>query len=233
MFYEPPDPFAPPYYEDLVKLKSRFPLWLWRRCNEAVRDPANGEPRFFGAKLIKVLSSATSDLGTYPTRPTTPIKTLKSIVELRSLLQNAQTRIAFQGGSQSWNPSYLDDLFSTLNVIINKRGLGKGGWETIRWEVYDKVSAFFCNRQHFCPHASVPQFSAILGGLQCREVGNGKYEWRDNARIWLDGNRVTTDIDFQQTRGLCASGLVYNDKLPVIPPTPAAVGDTLLNFRQE
>ena len=46
----------------------------------------------------------------------------------------------FQGTPDvSWGEEYLQDLFLALVDVIKERGVGKSGWESIRWEVYDKV----------------------------------------------------------------------------------------------
>lgn len=141
-FPEPRDPFAPPYFLALVRLKATFPLWLWRRCNEAIRDTSSGKLRVSRTNLVLVLSAALRDLGSYPVRPTTLLKPLNPIAALRTVLQDAPKDVVRRKDPASWDPSYLEKLFDALNTVIDKRGLGEAGWETIRWEVYDKVSVF-------------------------------------------------------------------------------------------
>lgn len=87
-----------------------------------------------------MLSAAIRDLGSYPIRPTTNLKALNPIVVLRTVLQEAHKGLAHRQDSVFWNPDYLEKLSTTLNVVIDKRGLEE--WKTIRWEVYDKVSVF-------------------------------------------------------------------------------------------
>lgn len=44
-------------------------------------------------------------------------------------------------GLYEWNETYLERLFTEVNGLVTRFGLGDagGGWQTIRWVIYDKV----------------------------------------------------------------------------------------------
>jgi hypothetical protein len=38
-----------------------------------------------------------------------------------------------------WDRTYFEEVFQALIEVIKQHGVGGEGWESARWEVYDKV----------------------------------------------------------------------------------------------
>lgn len=41
-----------------------------------------------------------------------------------------------------WSEKFIDRLFEALVAVIEAHGVGVDGWESARWEVYDRVSPY-------------------------------------------------------------------------------------------
>lgn len=47
-----------------------------------------------------------------------------------------------------WSEKFTDRLFGALVAIIEAHGVGVDGWESARWEVYDRVRPLFSIYPH-------------------------------------------------------------------------------------
>lgn len=152
---------APPTLDPLFSLSAKFPPWIWSACNNALhsleRDPENGI-RFSTASRQACLNFALKQLPTYPPRPSVTLHSSPTLERLRSLLAEAPSRNSPKGKDGypqglwldetdhidgetfwEWTKSYTDRIFGALIALIEERGVGEDGWESARWEVYDKV----------------------------------------------------------------------------------------------
>jgi len=187
----------------LRRLKARFPaIWLWESCNKALpTDDDYGYRR--SSERQSALASVfwpSSRIGQYPLRPSFTLPSSTSVNALRSVLAVASDEVdsssSYDGDtSYFWKAEYRERLFQALIVVINEHGLEHGGWKSVRWLVYD-------------------EYSRCVGGIHHHRYGNNEYQWLDDAVVWLQGCLATSLHDYQQTRGDCDSGEVYNTMLP-------------------
>ena len=98
---------------------------------------------------------------TYPARPAEPLPSSPSVDRLRAVLASA-ARAPDEGAGlgygrpvdgladlhshwpypvdwYDWSAAYLERLFAAILEVVEEHGVGAGGWESARWEVYDKV----------------------------------------------------------------------------------------------
>lgn len=171
---ESPAPLRPdPYVGDSMVLagaKQLLPEWLWTACNKQL-DAEHGPPTQPGADLQvrEELMGAFMQPSylNYPARPDDDIRW--SIVinyGLSLVLSVAPT--APQKGSENWglpvpdldfvqvpgtrdgyyewNDEYLERVFEKIHDLASEYGLGEcdGGWQVVRWTVYDKVWPLSC-----------------------------------------------------------------------------------------
>ncbi|GJE94928.1 hypothetical protein PsYK624_111040 [Phanerochaete sordida] len=193
----------------LVRLRPRFAPWLWRACNTRL-DAVGASAYTFErhglsyAQREAALKRAVEDLvPVYPARPDGGLPSSPSVEMLREVLRGAprsagdedlEVHEQFDGDvTYYWGDAYTARLFEALVGVIEEHGLGAEGWETVRWEVYDK----YCD----C-------FSGIT--YDEREV-----QWHDHAFAWLCG-RLDHASDVLSTRRCeySEAGRRYNDMLP-------------------
>jgi hypothetical protein len=151
----------------LQAVKDRFPPgseWLWKRCNEALdpTDPCSMDMK--DTDRARVLGLALDNprwgvLIPYPLRPSESLASSESVDKLRAILARAP-RIPRDGDwedevdgldrYETWHPewdiwydwggTYYDEVFQAQIEVIKQNGVGRQGWESARWEVYDTVS---------------------------------------------------------------------------------------------
>lgn len=153
----------------LLRLKSRFPGWLWDKCDKALRIPESAEdymlesfatyrinPQQRETALTLVIDNLPRGLELYPPRPddklpaSTSVDALRSVLEDAPMVSNGSVGVqkylqhhfdGFTGVSSfEWTEEYRSMIFDALIAVVNEHGLEEGGWKTVRWEVYDKVS---------------------------------------------------------------------------------------------
>lgn len=145
--------------------KERVAVWLWAACSNAL-DTNHGSPTRPGAST-RVREEAMRALGqqfylAYPARPN-PNIALRTIETYNffHVLDGAPSApgrssqtwgtvvaglefVPVRGGPDGfyeWSETYLERLFMQVNCLVTRFGLGSvtGGWQTIRWVIYDKV----------------------------------------------------------------------------------------------
>ncbi|KZV90821.1 hypothetical protein EXIGLDRAFT_719943 [Exidia glandulosa HHB12029] len=179
--------------EDLFALRQQVPeasSWLWEAVNVCL-DSEESARRARVSELF-VLAPWTARKGIvrdavqgyiprYPARlPPLPRPASRSVAALRQVLGAAPSAhndvddgietITNEAGdviAYCWDEAYLDRLFAMLVAVIQAHGTGAEGWESIRWEVYDK-------------------YTECITGLRYVEGVSGP--WVDDARQWLVGN---------------------------------------------
>ena len=98
----------------------------------------------------------------YPARPSEPLPSSPSIDRLRAVLASA-ARVPEYGVGYGqaveglvdhhlcwpeqvnwydWGAVFLERLFAAILDVVKEHGFGADGWESVRWEVYDKVRQF-------------------------------------------------------------------------------------------
>ncbi|KAF7972825.1 hypothetical protein HWV62_16918 [Athelia sp. TMB] len=148
-------------HPDVAHLKSRFPQrWIFSACweHQKSREYDHG---FWAKELLQLALSTISKGGlSYPHRPpNTLLPPSSSVNQLRDVLNRAprppecgygdappgmrswEENFPNQGDVHwYWASAYLDEVNKALIAVIKEHGVGKAGWSTARWEVYDKVS---------------------------------------------------------------------------------------------
>ncbi|KZV90820.1 hypothetical protein EXIGLDRAFT_719941 [Exidia glandulosa HHB12029] len=195
--------------EGLHTARLQLPDWLWVPINKYVDAQYlsyNAWRR--GRKALRwredLLDAAVLDLH-YPTRPEDVPPESEALDALRRILELApryDDRRQFKAGriiryhcadgevGFAWSGAYLDRLelawHCKQHPILDTTGPGSGlaGWETIRWEVYDK-------------------FVECTQSLRTSASANGP-QWVDDARMWLVG-RTTHRADVPPLWRRCLS----------------------------
>lgn len=143
-------------------MKLQFPEYLWRACNETLDsvDVGDYDLEYHGLNNREreaAMSAALAQLVyRHPARPEGNILSSPSVNHLRDILKLGPTDKSVDEKSPDgpygmdyyedftgditfyWNAAYLQDLFEALIAVIEEHGIA--GWESVRWEVYDKVS---------------------------------------------------------------------------------------------
>ncbi|OBZ71390.1 hypothetical protein A0H81_08854 [Grifola frondosa] len=129
----------------LTRMKRKFPIWLWLRCNEAL----SGDEYSTAEAREGALKTALKQLGSYPPRPASSLPPSESVDALRSLLAAAPRRSdtydvdCFENNVTGqlyydWNVGYLERVLHALIDIMQQHGVDDQGWKIARWEVYDR-----------------------------------------------------------------------------------------------
>ncbi|EIM81002.1 uncharacterized protein STEHIDRAFT_125305 [Stereum hirsutum FP-91666 SS1] len=212
---------APPALDPLLSLSAKFPPWLWTACTNALdslEDDPENDIRFTTTSRQACLNCALKQLPTYPSRPSATLGLSPTLERLRSVLAEAPSRDSPKGKDGypeglrlnetdyidgetfwEWTESYRDRVFGALIALIEERGVGENGWESVRWEVYDKHS------ECLEPISYQPPSEGYKSGL-----------WKDYAYTWLLGK---TPADHSTTFGVWPGrasevGRRYDELLP-------------------
>lgn len=65
-------------------------------------------------------------------------------------------------GYYEWNDEYLERVFEKIHDLASEHGLGEcdGGWQVVRWTVYDKVCPLSCRLSCVVGRSRSPILSA-------------------------------------------------------------------------
>ncbi|EKM54317.1 uncharacterized protein PHACADRAFT_210127 [Phanerochaete carnosa HHB-10118-sp] len=134
-----------------LRMKPRFPEWLWHVYNEAL-DKVGDEDFVFDLNRRRREEAMRGALITlvpkYPSRPDSLLPSSPSVDRLREVLyrapkDNSKDMRSWMDGSTGdiiyyWSDRYTEQLFEALVDVIEEHDIE--GWESARWEVYDKAS---------------------------------------------------------------------------------------------
>ncbi|KAI0354847.1 hypothetical protein OH77DRAFT_365009 [Trametes cingulata] len=211
----------------LLRIKQQLPSWIWTSCNRALDqvDEMDYPYSAMGGGLYSrdrdrevPMKAVLTLVRSYPARPPERLPSSPTVDRLREVLAEAPklprcleyemeevegitaTHHAFpEEVTYEWSSSYLDRVFAALIDVIEAHGGGDAGWQSIRWEVYEKYSECF-------------------GSLSYdRKQGR----WYDEASQWLDGEYPVggKDISFSvSARSKSSAGMRYNSMLPYRTP---------------
>lgn len=153
----------------LFRLKTRFPGWLWDKCDEALRIPDSGfdwviqpypsyciKPQELEAALTLVIDNLPGGLDRYPPRPEHKLPTSLAVDAFRSVLNDAPMIGDNPAGVQKYLEEHSDEFtgetfyewnrnmtFEALIAVFDEHGLGEACWKAAHWEVYDKAGLDF------------------------------------------------------------------------------------------
>ncbi|GJE94927.1 hypothetical protein PsYK624_111030 [Phanerochaete sordida] len=195
----------------LRHIKTLLPPWLWRACNTALdktEDPPDGfddvlMPRVANWEREAALKGARRLAGTYPVRPAVPHVPTPAVERLREVLEQAPKdkkdkdmevweNDSAEGSSRNWSERYEAQLFAALIEVIEAHGVA--GWESVRWEVYDK-------------------YRDCLVDLKWNRQES---RWYDDAADWLYGRLVHRPDTASSRHCHCSDiGRQYNAMLPI------------------
>ncbi|EIW52320.1 uncharacterized protein TRAVEDRAFT_32074 [Trametes versicolor FP-101664 SS1] len=206
--------------------KECVPVWLWAACTNAL-DTFHGSPTRPGAstrvreEAMRVLAQQFYQV--YPARPNPniPMRTIathnffyvldgapsapdRSSQTWGTDVQGLEFVRVGDGpdGLYEWSETYLERLFTEVNGLVTRFGLGDagGGWQTIRWLIYDRYAKCL-NRG--------PQYDSTTK------------RWSDDAKFWLDEHQYEAGSEELRVslRDRCAAGRHFNSLLPLRRPS--------------
>lgn len=144
----------------LAEIRRRFSdPWIFDACEKGLNhlglDPEIYDCAYTVKDRLRVFPQALTELNQYPKRPVELLPPSPSVDALRMVLSEAPYKpedggecprdmeLIEDGASgdswYKWSDAYTDRLFVALAEVIRAHGVGENGWESARWEVYDKV----------------------------------------------------------------------------------------------
>lgn len=196
-------------------LSAKFPPWLWTACTNALdileRDPENGI-RFTAAARNAHLNHALKQLPNYPVRPSTALPLSPTVDHLRTVLAEAPSQNSPKGNDGypegllldetdhidgetfwRWTQSYTDRIYGALIALIEEHGTEANGWESVRWEVYDKA-------RH--SYSLLPTILSTFAGAFVPDLAMRKMERSAHSLILTDFESLITALPMRRTHFL-------------------------------
>ncbi|KAI1782097.1 hypothetical protein LXA43DRAFT_1151152, partial [Ganoderma leucocontextum] len=185
-------------------IQQSMPPWLWDACNLALNELYEADlvhgwldnVLSEGGRWdeLSPMKAALDVAPMYPARPSEPLPSSPSVDRVRAVLAcAARAPEAGVGYGKpvdgledihscwpdpvdwyDWSVDYLERLFTAILEVVEEHGVGVEGWESLRWEVYDKY----------------------VESLRCGvKYDSEARTWSDCAAQWLDGPLVGCDLE--------------------------------------
>ncbi|KAF7985782.1 hypothetical protein HWV62_405 [Athelia sp. TMB] len=222
---------------DLEQLEAQFPQpWIFSACLKFLEPTSDEELYFYNPNgfLKTALLDIKNGLLRHPPRPDSRLPSSLSVDQLRDVLQRAPRKpesgddvppgmLSYHSWPDPetqwmWAPEYLDEVNEALISLINEHGIGKAGWNTARWEVYDKVSPLphLEFRVYYMPCSRFYdwQYAECVEGIHYHDDRDCK-QWFDGAHFWLVGKLPRKDYRWDHRSGEMY-GEAYNNLLPSV-----------------
>ena len=149
-----------------ARIQQAMPPWLWDACTRALDELYQADDSLAyvlsaGGRWDELtpVQAALAIAPMYPARRSEPLPSSPSIDRLRAVLASAARVPAYGVGYGNevegladhhlcwpdqvnwydWDMGYLERLFAVILDVFKEHGMGPDGWESVRWEVYDKV----------------------------------------------------------------------------------------------
>ncbi|PIL34994.1 hypothetical protein GSI_02781 [Ganoderma sinense ZZ0214-1] len=228
-----------------ARIQEAMPPWLWEACTRSVDELYKAQIIYGwlenalseGGRWdeLSPMRAALTVTSLYPARPSEPLLSSPSVDRLRAVLANA-ARVPEVGSGYGkpvdgledlqmhfpdfvqwydWSAAYLERVFTAILGVIEEHGVGAEGWESVRWEVYDKAGF------------RVDYVESLRDGMKY-DPENGT--WSDRAAQWLDSQLVGSDL-YSSCRGKCDSGRDFNARLPSTSAKQSSIR-ALCRYRQ-